>query len=247
MLKYVILSDTHIGMSGVNTKILINYIKSINTEFLILNGDIIDMDAINRGHKWTKNHTSAINELIKLSKKTKIIYLRGNHDDHIKNIFKIKLKNIQFKERHIINVKDKKILILHGDIFDSKIIKNKIVYQIGSIGYDFVLTLNIWYNKIRNFLGQPFKSISKPIKENVKSILSLISDFENNAINEAKMNGCNGVICGHIHTPSRKLINNVIYLNSGDWIENFSAIEITTDGEISLKFSTVIAESNLPH
>jgi len=221
-------------MSGINTNILLNYLKSIKTEFLILNGDIIDIDALKRGHKWTKSNSLLVKALINLSKKTKIIYLRGNHDDEIKNMFNFKLKNIEFKERHIINVKDKKILILHGDIFDAKIIKNKTVYQMGSIGYDLVMHMNRWYNKIRSFFKLPNKSLSKTIKRNVKSILSLISDFEKNAINEAIINNCDGIICGHIHTPTNKIINNIIYINSGDWVESFSAIEITTDGDLSL-------------
>lgn len=224
MHKYTIISDIHLGMNESNPKIVLNFLKSIETETLILNGDIIDVMALRRGSKWTKHHSLVVSELLKLSKKTKIIYLRGNHDDEVKNLFNIKMKNIEIRENYILEFNNKKYLTLHGDIFDPNIIKNKTLYTIGSIGYDIMLKVNKYYNILRYKFGLPYKSISKPLKKNFKSILSLISDFELNAANEAVLAGCDGVICGHIHTPSNKILNGIHYLNSGDWVENFSYI-----------------------
>lgn len=234
MFEYVIISDTHLGMEFSHPKILLNFLKSIECKNLILNGDIIDMLALQRGSKWTGAESSVINQIIKMSKKTNIIYIRGNHDDPIKHLTKIRFKNILFKENYIVYVGNKSLLVLHGDIFDSKLIKNKMAYQIGSIAYDVMLRVNQIYNAIRKTFNLPYKSISKIVKRKVKGILSFISDFENNAIEEARIAGCDGVICGHIHTPSRKVIDGMIYLNSGDWIESFSAIGIKSSGEIEV-------------
>lgn len=239
MYKYVIISDTHLGMSKSNAKILISFIKSTKTEEIILNGDIIDFDALNRGSKWKKWDTMALKEFLKLSKKTKITYLRGNHDDVVKQFFNFKIKNVKICENKIIEVADKKILILHGDVFDSDIFKNKLTYQIGSIAYDFALFLNSVINKVRKKLGYDYFPLSKILKKKAKGILSFISDFENKAIETAKSAGCDTVICGHIHTPSYQSIDGITYINSGDWVENFTAVGIKETGEMEIIYFPV--------
>jgi UDP-2,3-diacylglucosamine pyrophosphatase LpxH len=51
----------------------------------------------------------------------------------------------------------------------------------------------------------------------------------------AEKAGCEGVICGHIHQPSDRVINNKRYLNSGDWVENMTALVVDNNGQIELK------------
>jgi UDP-2,3-diacylglucosamine pyrophosphatase LpxH len=47
---------------------------------------------------------------------------------------------------------------------------------------------------------------------------------------------CEGIICGHIHTPENKQIGDVHYLNSGDWVESLSAIIEHDDGRMELVY-----------
>ena len=61
-----------------------------------------------------------------------------------------------------------------------------------------------------------------------------INDYETAALKMAEKKGCDGVICGHIHQPENRIINGKHYLNSGDWVENMSAILINEKGNISL-------------
>ena len=61
-----------------------------------------------------------------------------------------------------------------------------------------------------------------------------INDFETTATKMAEKKGCEGVICGHIHQPEDRTINGKRYLNSGDWVENMSAILIDHNGKIQL-------------
>ena len=113
-------------------------------------------------------------------------------------------------------------------------VKYKFLSYIGSVGYDIALRVNTLYNDYRNKMGKPYFSISKIVKENVKEALSFINDFEVNACNYAKTRGADGVICGHIHIPSMKNINGITYYNSGDWVENFSALVLTYDNNWEL-------------
>jgi UDP-2,3-diacylglucosamine pyrophosphatase LpxH len=231
--KCVVLSDLHLGMKDCKPKRILNFLDTIKTDLLILNGDIIDIDAMRRGSKWKDKHMKVLIKLLDISRHTEVIYIRGNHDDEVKDLYSSILGNIKFMDEYIYESNNKKYLVFHGDKIDVTT-KYKLLTQIGSIGYDVALRINTWYNKYREWTNQPYYSISKVIKENFKKALSFINDFEKNACDYAKTVNCNGVICGHIHIPSVKVIDDIEYYNSGDWVENFSALVLTMDNEWKL-------------
>jgi UDP-2,3-diacylglucosamine pyrophosphatase LpxH len=234
MIKYktIIVSDIHLGTKDSQAKEFIKFLDEHPTDQLILNGDIIDGWALQRGSKWKKQHTKVILKLLELSKKTDIVWIRGNHDDFLSDFFMIKMSNITLCEDYMIGIKRKKYLIFHGDILDVFSSTWKWIAKIGSVGYDIALTLNTWYNKYRLWRGLPYYSISKHIKDKVKSAVSFILDFEENAAKIAKQRKCSGVIIGHIHTAEDRMIGDIHYLNSGDWVESKTAILIDKDDNI---------------
>jgi UDP-2,3-diacylglucosamine pyrophosphatase LpxH len=230
--KTIIVSDIHLGTKDSQAKEFIKFLDEHPTEQLILNGDIVDGWALQRGSKWKKQHTKVILKLLELSKKTDIVWIRGNHDDFLSDFFMIKMSNITLCEDYMIGIKRKKYLIFHGDILDVFSSTWKWIAKIGSVGYDIALTLNTWYNKYRSWRGLPYYSISKHIKDKVKSAVSFILDFEENAAKIAKQRKCSGVIIGHIHTAEDRMIGDIHYLNSGDWVESKTAILIDKDDNI---------------
>jgi len=233
--KYLILSDLHLGIRDSKTKELLKFLEKINTEHIILNGDIIDGWAINRGSKIRKIHIKLIAELLKISNKTKITWIRGNHDNFIEDFTGTSIGNINIVEDLIINIGDKNYYVFHGDLIDIFITKYKWISYIGSVGYDLALLINRIYNRYRKLRGLKYYSISDKIKKSVKFATNYINDFEENAINIAKTKNCDGgVICGHIHVPEIREINNSLYINSGDWIENLTAITIDNKNKIKL-------------
>lgn len=227
------MSDLHLGMKDSSPKKILEFLDSIHTDLLILNGDIIDMDALKRGSKWKNKHTKVIMKLLDMSRDTDIIYLRGNHDSDLEDVYGYKFGNIKFMDEYIYNHDDKKMLIFHGDKIDVTV-KYKFLSQIGSIGYDLALRLNTLYNEYRMRTGKPYYSISKWIKKNVKNAISFVNDFEINACEYAKSKKCDSVICGHIHIPVIKKIDGINYYNSGDWVENFSCLVLTSENEWKL-------------
>jgi UDP-2,3-diacylglucosamine pyrophosphatase LpxH len=231
--KCIVLSDLHLGMNDCKPKRILNFLDTIKTDLLILNGDIIDIDAMRRGSKWKDKHMKVLIKLLDISRHTEVIYIRGNHDDEVKDLYSSMLGNIKFMDEYIYESNNKKYIVFHGDKIDVTT-KYKLLTQIGSIGYDVALRINTWYNKYREWTNQPYYSISKVIKENFKKALSFINDFEENACNYAKTIHCNGVICGHIHIPSIKVIDDIEYYNSGDWVENFTALVLTSEDEWEL-------------
>ena len=227
------MSDLHLGMKDSSPKKILEFLDSIHTDLLILNGDIIDMDALKRGSKWRNKHTKVIMKLLDMSRDTNIIYIRGNHDSDLEDVYGYKFGNIKFMDEYIYNHDDKKMLIFHGDKIDVTV-KYKFLSQIGSVGYDLALRLNTLYNEYRMRTGKPYYSISKWIKKNVKNAISFVNDFEINACEYAKSKKCDSVICGHIHIPVIKKIDGINYYNSGDWVENFSCLVLTSENEWKL-------------
>jgi len=236
--KVIIMSDLHLGMKDSKPKEILNFLSRIQTDTLILNGDIIDIDALNRGAKWKNKHTKVLLKILEMSKRTKVVYVRGNHDDVIKNFFNVKISGVEFVDEYEIYIEDgeneKKYIVLHGDQFENFGGKLKILYHIGSIMYDALLTLNNYYNIIRAKLNLPYHSLSKVAKTNVKKIMSFIFKFEAKAIELAIKRNFDGVICGHIHTPIIKKISTIEYLNSGDWVENRTALALDLNNKWSI-------------
>jgi len=241
--QVIIVSDLHLGTIDSKADEFIEFIESNPTELLILNGDIIDGWALERGAKWKKKHTKVISKLLHLSNKMQIIWIRGNHDEFIQDFIGNSFGRIHIKEDYILNTKSltpngeyttKKYYIFHGDVIDVFISKYKSIAKIGSAGYDLALWLNRWYNRYRVWRKLPYQSISQKIKNSVKAATNYINDFEVSALRMATKKRCDGVICGHIHQPEDRMIDGKRYLNSGDWVENMSAILIDENGNIEL-------------
>ncbi len=232
----IIVSDLHLGTKDSKAEEFIEFIESHPTDLLILNGDIVDGWALNRGTKWKKQHTKVISKLLHLSNTTKIIWIRGNHDEFIQEFIGTHLGAIEIREDYKLDIDNtmESYYIFHGDVIDVFITKYKWLSKIGSVGYDFALWLNRVYNTYRKWRKLPYISISQKIKGSVKVATNYINDFETTALSMAHKKGCSGVICGHIHQPADVVIKGERYLNSGDWIENMSAILVDIGGRVYL-------------
>ena len=244
-MKYqaVVVSDLHLGTKDSKAEEFIEFLEKHPTDLLILNGDIVDGWALNRGTKWKKQHTKVISKILQLSNTTQIIWIRGNHDEFIQDFIGTHLGAIEIKEDYRLTIerwvegdifRNESYYIFHGDVVDVFITKYKWLSKIGAVGYDFALTLNRWYNTYRKWRNLPYQSISQKIKSGVKAATNYINDFETTALSMATKKGCNGVMCGHIHQPEDRMIDGKRYINSGDWVENMSAILIGKDGDICL-------------
>lgn len=239
--KAVIVSDLHLGTKDSKAEEFLNFIEKNPSDILILNGDIVDAWAINRGSKWKKIHTKVLGKLLKMSYNTQVIWIRGNHDEFLSEFIGYSFGGVQFKEDYVLNYKEhieydtwenRCYYVFHGDVIDIFITKYKWLAKIGSIGYDLALWANRVYNNYRKRRKLPYQSISQKIKEGVKKATMYVNDFETAAIKMAGKKGCNGVICGHIHQHKDRVIDGSRYVNSGDWVENMTAIIIDHTGKL---------------
>lgn len=225
----VILSDIHLGTYGCHSEELLRYLKTIRPKQLILNGDIIDMWQFSKRY-WPQSHMQIIKHITGLlAKGTKITYLTGNHDEMLRKFAGFKLGGLKVDNKKVLHLNGKSAWIFHGDVFDVTMKYSKWIARLGAIGYDLLILINAFVNFILKALGRGRISLSKKVKDSVKQAVKFINDFEKTAADIAIANGYDYVVCGHIHHPEIKQIKTdhgeVTYLNSGDWVENLTALE----------------------
>jgi UDP-2,3-diacylglucosamine pyrophosphatase LpxH len=137
-------------------------------------------------------------------------------------------------QEYVHETPDGNYLVVHGDGFDAVCTGHKWVAVLGDIGYNFMLKLNRLYNKWRSWRGKPYFSLSQYIKERVKSAVSFVGKYEEQLQELAEKRGFKGIICGHIHTPANRMVGDVHYLNSGDWVESKTALVEHFDGSFEV-------------
>lgn len=228
-LDIVVLSDIHLGTVGCNALELLQYLNSINPKMIVLNGDFVDVWNF-RKYYWPESHMMILRTLLTMmTNGTDIYYLTGNHDEVLRKVSSLQLGPLFIKDKLILELNGEKVWIFHGDIFDITMKHSKWIAKLGGKGYELLILLNLAINTISFKLGYGKISLSKKIKDSVKKAVRFIEDFETTAIELAIDQGYDYVICGHIHQPKIRGYENekgsVIYMNSGDWVENLTALE----------------------
>ena len=241
----LVVSDIHLGTYGCHAKDLLHYLKSIKPKMVVLNGDIVDIWQFSKTY-WPNSHMKVVKHLITwMGKGVKTYYVTGNHDEMLRRFEGLKMGSLHIVNKVVLNLPgEKRAWIFHGDVFDVTMQHSKWLAKLGSVGYDMLILINRFFNFISEKVFKKGKlSLSKKIKESVKSAVSFINNFEQITADIGISNNFDFVICGHIHHPEIKKISNeegsIMYLNSGDWVENLSALEFV-DGQWSIyRFSEI--------
>ncbi len=225
----VVISDVHLGTVGCHAVELVQYLNSIEPKRVILNGDFIDMWQF-RKYYWPDSHMHVIRTLITMmTNGVEIYYLTGNHDETLRKISSLQLGPLFILDKLVLEMNGEKVWFFHGDIFDVTMRYSKWLAKLGGRGYELLILINRLVNKVSRKLGYGTLSLSKKIKDSVKKAVNFIDDFEVTAMELAITEGYDYVVCGHIHKPKIRGYENekgsVIYLNSGDWVENLTALE----------------------
>lgn len=229
-LELVVISDIHLGTYGCRAKELYQYLKSIKPDILVLNGDIIDIWQFRKRY-FPKAHLKVIKQIFSLAAKgTKVYYLTGNHDEMLRKFSDADFGNIKLVDKLVLDLQNgEKAWIFHGDIFDASVQNAKWIAKLGGWGYDLLITINSVSNWCLEAMGKERFSFAGMVKNSVKKAVTYITNFENTAAELAVDQKYDYVICGHIHQPQLRRVEtrngSCIYLNSGDWIENLTALE----------------------
>ncbi len=227
--EIAVISDVHLGTFGCHAKQLLTYLNSIQPKKLILNGDIVDIWQFKKRY-FPKSHLSVIKKIMDFAADgTEVIYITGNHDEMLRKFADTSVGNISIVNKLVLDLDGRKAWFFHGDVFDISIQNAKWLAKLGGWGYDILILLNQTVNWVLEKFGRERYSLSKRIKSSVKGAVKYIQNFEKVAADLAIENGYDFVVCGHIHQPKMLVMENkngkTTYLNSGDWVENFTALE----------------------
>ena len=230
------ISDTHLGTSGARATELLHFLKYTRSDTLYLVGDIIDGWQLRKKWYWPQPHNDVIQKILRKARHgTKVVYIPGNHDEAAREFIGLTFGEIEILEDAVhINPKGERFWVVHGDLFDNVIQHARWLAYLGDTAYVLLLKINHWLNTVRRLFNMPYWSFSQYLKHKVKHAVSFISAFETAMVREARRRDCAGVICGHIHKPEIRPVDDVLYCNTGDWVESISALVEHKDGRLEL-------------
>ena len=230
------LSDIHLGYRGCKAEYLLDFLHSTEADTIFLVGDIVDIWSMKRTMYWPQSHNNIIRTLLGKAKNgTRIIFIPGNHDVQIRELAENTFGNIEIYEEYIHQTHEgKRILVLHGDVYDSIMQIGYLANIVGNFGYDFLLYLNRLTYKFRRMSGLSYWSLSSFIKDKVKNARKHVQKFEDIVARDVAQRKLDGVVCGHIHHPEMRELHGILYCNDGDWVENCTAIIENQDGSLEL-------------
>ncbi len=235
-LRSAFISDVHLGTRGCRADLLLEFLRATEVDTLFLVGDIVDLWALRRTVYWPQEHNNVLRTVLGKAKAgTRVIYVPGNHDENFRDFVGNVFGNLEIHREYVhTTAAGERLLVLHGDEFDSVVKCSPWLAQLGSTMYDFTLGLNRYVNAMRRWLGFPYWSLAGYLKHKVKNAMQYISSFEQAASHEARRRGLDGVVCGHIHRAEITDIDGVKYCNDGDWVESCTALVEDMNGRLAL-------------
>ena len=228
-LDILVISDLHLGTYGSEADEVLAYLDTIDADKIVINGDFVDIMLFNKRF-WPSSHMKVIKYFLDLiSQGKEIYYVTGNHDELMRKFLNFKIQNFKIVNQVVLETHEGKVWMFHGDVFDFSIQTGWLTKLAGFL-YDYMIMFNSWINKkIMRPLGRKRLNFSKTIKANVKTAVQYFANFEIKAAKIAQKNGYKYVVCGHIHTPKIESFDingeEIIYMNSGDWLESLSSLE----------------------
>ena len=232
----VFISDVHLGFRGCSADYLCDFLDKVRCKNLYLVGDIIDFWALRKKRYWPKSHSQVLRQVLEMAQNgTRVVMVPGNHDETLRQYNGMTIGPIEVNDRLVHETPDgKRLLVLHGDQFDSVVRCSPLLAMIGANLYELLLKMNTWINAIRSKMGKDYWSLAAYLKHKVKNAVQFIGRFEEAVVTAARAEGVDGVICGHIHRAEIRRMGEITYMNCGDWVESCTALMEHHDGRIEL-------------
>jgi UDP-2,3-diacylglucosamine pyrophosphatase LpxH len=174
--------------------------------------------------------------LLKKSREgTRITYIPGNHDRDFRALIGARFGNVEIAGQCIHTTRTgRRLLVLHGDEFDSVIKCAPLAVLVGAAGYRGLLALNRLAHWFRDLLGRPYWSLAQHVKGRIGNAMRYVSEFQRASLLAAKEARVDGVVCGHIHRADLIVRDGLLYCNDGDWVESCTALAENPLGELKL-------------
>ncbi|MCW2387236.1 UDP-2,3-diacylglucosamine pyrophosphatase LpxH [Sphingobium sp. B11D3B] len=230
------ISDIHLGTKGCNAEMLVDFLDNVDSDTLYLVGDIVDGWQLKKRVYWPTAHNDVVWRVMKRARRgTRVIYIPGNHDEIFRQFTGMSFGGVEIRRKMIhTTVEGRKLLVLHGDEFDTVMLAHRWLAFVGDAAYTALMALNRRVNQVRRWLGLPYWSLSKIAKHKVKNAVAFITRFEEIVAHEAGRRRVDGVVCGHIHTAEIRQFGDITYYNDGDWVEGCTALVEHHDGRMEI-------------
>jgi UDP-2,3-diacylglucosamine pyrophosphatase LpxH len=234
--RAIFISDIHMGTRRAQVQYLLDFLRVTESDWLYIVGDLIDNWALEKAWFWDQLHNDLIQKILRKARKgTKVIYIPGNHDDKFRDFRNLRMGRVAVLEDAVhLAANGKRYLVLHGDKYDGVVRYAPWLARLGDRAYEVSMTVNSLVNRGRRLFRLPYWSLSAYLKFKVKKAVEFISHFEDAVVREARQRGTQGVICGHIHTPDNRMIDDIHYMNDGDWVESCTALIEHYDGRFEI-------------
>jgi UDP-2,3-diacylglucosamine pyrophosphatase LpxH len=235
--RTLFLSDIHLGFKRARATELLAFLRGVEAECIVLVGDIVDALSLARRVFWSAEHTQVVRLLLARRRAgARLVYLPGNHDESL-GMFADLLRGQMEVHREFVHrtLRGERLLVLHGDRFDSHVDYPAWLVSLGCAVHDFTLMLNAGANRLLRPLGRPYFPLAERLKLLLSASARYIERFERAAAAHARAEGYDGVVCGHIHRASLRRVDGVTYCNTGDWVESCTAVVETFQGELQLR------------
>lgn len=234
------LSDVHLGTRACRAEALKSFLKTHHAETIYLVGDVIDAWMLKDKWHWPTAHSDILRMLVKKAKKCRMVYVPGNHDGLLRPFLPLDIGAIELRHEAVhVTADGRRLLVMHGDIFDSALSRGKVLTTVGTWIYDALIEINGWLHRLNSRLGRPHFSLAQFLKENSKDARVMIARFRELAIAHAARRGFDGIVTGHIHHGELAIVDEMLYANSGDWVDDCTAIAETWTGELVVLRQTV--------
>ena len=234
--RSIFVSDVHLGSRGCHADQLLEFLRTVDMDYLFLVGDILDLWSLRRSFFWPQAHNDVVRTILGKAKHgTRVIYVPGNHDEELRDFSGSVFGNLEIRRKYVHETAaGESLLIMHGDEFDAAVKFSPLLARLGSHAYDFTVLLNRQVNFLRRLFGFPYWSLASWLKHRVKNAVEYIESFERAAAQAAARRGVDGVVCGHIHRAGMREIDGIRYCNDGDWVESCTALVEDMNGQLAL-------------
>jgi len=234
--RAIFISDVHLGTKRAQVSYLLDFLRVTESDWLYIVGDLVDNWALEKAWFWDQLHNDLIQKILRKARKgTKVIYIPGNHDDKFRDLKNLRMGRVAVLEDAMhLGANGKRYLVLHGDKYDGVVRYAPWLARLGDRAYEVSMMVNSIVNRGRRLFHLPYWSLSAYLKFKVKKAVEFISRFEDAVVREARQRGAQGVICGHIHTPDDRMIDDIHYMNDGDWVESCTALIEHHDGRFEI-------------
>jgi UDP-2,3-diacylglucosamine pyrophosphatase LpxH len=248
-LRTVWLSDIHLGSRACRVGLLLDFLRNTRCDLLYLVGDVIDLEHLRRDFYWPESHSEVLRILLGMSRAgTRIVYIPGNHDYELRKFAGAQFGNVEVADECVHTTRGgRKLLVLHGDQFDSIVRGKSLAVALGAFACRSLLTLNRFVHWLHDLTGRPYWSLAQHVKSRFAGAKRYVERFQQATLVAAREAGVDGVVCGHIHRADIVEIDGLLYCNDGDWVESCTALVENQAGDLELlTWRPPVAASSLP-